>query len=86
MVKFCKCGSDMFICQHCGNDLCSNGCNTGIVANVSASEYVEDKGNVCRKCLSTYYLKNKEGKYIRVEQWKPSYISLKGNPAYDLMM
>ena len=83
MVRFCECGSDMFICQECANDLCSRGCDAQIISG-TASEWIEGKGNVCRKCLSMYYLKSGET-YVRVEQRK-SHIGLKGNPAYDLMM
>ena len=83
MPNFCECGSDMFICQRCGRDLCSKGCNLHL-NDLSASEWIEGKGNVCRVCLSKLYYKNKQGSYVEVEHVKP--VSLKGNPAYDLMM
>jgi len=84
MVRFCNCGKDMFICQECGRDLCSYGCDQKLIVGMSAVEYVEGKGNVCKTCLSKHYLKDGE-KYVRVEMIKTK-IGLKGNPAYDLMM
>ena len=42
MAKFCKsCGADMFICQRCGDDLCS-------VRH--SSQWSEGVGNICDVC------------------------------------
>jgi len=83
MVRFCKCGSDKFICQECANDLCSKGCDNPDPLS-KASEWIEGKGNVCAKCLRSFYVM-KNGKWVKYQPVK-NYPSLKGNPAYDLMM
>jgi len=85
MPRFCEsCSSDMFICQECGNDLCSRGCGQKITEGVEASAWIEGKGNVCMTCLSKNYIQT-QGSWKKIENVKMPY-SLKGNPAYDLMM
>ena len=48
MPKFCGCGADMYICQVCGRDLCSDDFppewRPDITGSASAS-------NVCPDCL-----------------------------------
>ncbi len=89
MPRFCECGNDMFICQECGGDKCSKGCdkdtNLSHYKDRQASEWIEGKGNVCDRCLAIRYLQKADKTWIKVEQWKPMK-GLKGNPAYDLMM
>ncbi len=88
MPRFCKCGSDMFICQECGGDKCSVGCDKAFPDKRPASEYIEGKGNVCDRCLATGYIQNKDGSWKKFEKGTMNYrpINLKGNSAYDLMM
>ena len=88
MVRFCECGSDMFICQECGGDKCSAGCNKNTNLSHSkdrpASEWVVGKGNVCDRCLAIRYCQRADKTWERIRTGP--HLSLKGNPAYDLMM
>jgi len=83
MPRFCsKCGLDMVICQSCGKDVCSNGCDKIHIAEQNP-QWVEGKGNVCGVCQSKHCMMTQHG-LIFVEprqMWYPK----PGNTAYDLM-
>jgi len=49
MPRFCECGSDMYICQKCGRDLCSTKFPPEWRPDITKNEHA---GNVCPQCIA----------------------------------